>query len=152
MFLVKHFVTHPLFLNVINLLCGLMITVHIPRVQRNGMIIRQTGCWTPNTKQPCSVSSLTFRFDSCPKVLLQTLHSYLILPFCFFSGYGSALYPAEPTPPRFTLVRLMASSSEQCSLALPRRAEVGLVGTCSLGGDVPAVGEPLEGVWEGPCG
>lgn len=37
------------------------------------------------------VSSLTFRFDSCPKVLLHTLHSYLILPFCFFSGYGSAL-------------------------------------------------------------
>lgn len=35
--------------------------------------------------------SLTFRLDSCPKVLLHTLHSYLILPFCFFSGYGSAL-------------------------------------------------------------
>lgn len=94
--------------------------------------------------------SLTFRFDSCPKVLLHTLHSYLIFPFCFFSGYGSALYPAEPTP-RFTLVKLMASSSS-CSLALPMRAEVGLVGTRSLEGAVPAVGELLEGAWVGLCG
>lgn len=29
---------------------------------------------------------LTFRFDSCPNVLLHTLHSYLIFPFCFFNG------------------------------------------------------------------
>lgn len=102
----------------------------------------------PSYRHPLS---LTFRFDSCPKVLLHTLHSYLILPFCFFSGYGRALYPAEPTP-RFTLLRLMASSSEQCLTAWPRRAEVGLVGTCSLEGDAPAVGEPLEGAWAGPRG
>lgn len=36
-------------------------------------------------------------------------------------------------------------------LGFPRRAEVGLVGTWLLGGDVPAVGELLEGAWAGPC-
>lgn len=64
----------------------------------------------------------TLRFESCPKVLLHTLHSYLILPFCFFSGYGSVLYPAGPL---FILLRLIASSSERRMLGC---AEVGLAG------------------------
>lgn len=46
----------------------------------------------------------------------------------------------------------MASPSDRCLLALPRRAEVGLVGTWLLGGEVPAVGELLEGEWAGPWG
>lgn len=29
---------------------------------------------------------VTLRFDSCPNVFEQMLHSYLIFPFCFFSG------------------------------------------------------------------
>lgn len=45
----------------------------------------------------------------------------------------------------------MASASDLCLLVLPRRAEVGLVGTWLLGGDVPAVGELLDGAWAAPC-
>lgn len=40
--------------------------------------------WNEGSEQ--NVSSLTLRLESWPKVLLQTLHSYLILPFCFLSG------------------------------------------------------------------
>lgn len=46
----------------------------------------------------------------------------------------------------------MASPSDRCLPALPRRAEVGLVGTWLLGGEVPAVGELLAGEWAGPWG
>ncbi len=33
-----------------------------------------------------TVLFLTLRLESWPKVLVQTLHSYLIFPFCFLSG------------------------------------------------------------------
>lgn len=46
----------------------------------------------------------------------------------------------------------MASPSDLCLLVFPSRAEVGLVGTWLLGGDVPAVGELLDGEWADPCG
>lgn len=46
----------------------------------------------------------------------------------------------------------MASPSDLCLLVFPSRAEVGLVGTWLLGGDVPAVGELLDGEWADLCG
>lgn len=45
----------------------------------------------------------------------------------------------------------MASPSDLCLLVFPRRAEVGLVGTWLLGGDVAAVGELLDGEWADLC-
>ena len=35
---------------------------------------------------PGGLEADTLRLESCPKLLLHTLHSYRILPFSFFSG------------------------------------------------------------------
>lgn len=63
------------------------------------------------------VEALTLRLDSCPKVLEQMLHSYLIFPFCFFSGYGRDLWPGPLRGAVLRLViarlRFMASSQPE---------------------------------------